>query len=47
MCATNDFDLRVYTFWFDREALFQVILGLQCMQIERKGGVCLSVCFMT
>ena len=28
MCQPNDFYLRVFTFWFDTEKTFQVILGL-------------------
>ena len=28
MCEHNDFYLRVFTFWFDRESIFQEILGL-------------------
>ena len=35
MCEPDDFYLRAFTFWFDREkALFQVILGLLLLSIS-------------
>ena len=52
MYEPNDFYLRVFTFWFDRESIIPGNFGFAtsvCML--GKGGVCLRVCmcvcFMT
>ena len=39
MCDPNDFYLRVFTFWFDRESIIPGNLGFAItMQTERKGA---------
>ena len=50
MCEPNDFNLRVFTFWFDTEkALFQVILDLllpsnSVCRLRERGRIFKCVC---
>ena len=46
MCEPNDFYLRVFTFWFDRESIIPVNFGfaISVCRLRERGRICSLLC---